>query len=237
MRHVNGFTVEGLGSVASTQDVLRARVAAGVDVTFTAVRAVEQTAGRGRRGSAWSSGVGGSYQSVGLPTSSVSPLLTVALGVGVAEELTAAGALTMVKWPNDLVLGGRKLGGIIVEVVSGVPIAGIGVNVLNDVPTWAASLRGWDVRVVGDLVLAGVERGLELMAGGPAHVSARFRDVDWLRGRSVLVAEASSAATGSGIDEDGRLLLSAPTGEVIALASAHVESVDGVPWGAPEAGS
>jgi BirA family biotin operon repressor/biotin-[acetyl-CoA-carboxylase] ligase len=228
----HGFKVEHLGMVASTQDVLRGRVTAGLDVTAVAVRAREQSAGRGRRGSSWTSLAGGSYQSVGLPTESVSELLALALGIGIADELTAAGAATVVKWPNDLVLGGRKLGGIIVEVVAGVPIAGIGVNVANDVPRGAASLRGWDVDGVGDLVLTGVERGLNLCKGGTAVVAERFATVDWLRGKSVVVAGTAAAGIGQGVDAKGRLRLVRPDGEVMVFTSGHVVSVDGVRWGA-----
>lgn len=156
------------------------------------------------------------------------------LAVGVAEELTAAGAVTVVKWPNDLVLAGRKLGGIIVEVVSGVPIAGLGVNVGNDVPARAAALRGWDVDAVGDLVLAGVERGLELVDRGAAAVVERFAAVDWLRGKLVVVSGASNPGIGMGVDADGRLLLAGLEGGTFSVARGHVESVDGVRWGADE---
>lgn len=230
---VHGFTLERFGPVTSTQDLLRARVAAGEDVSLVAARAREQTAGRGRRGTPWDSTAGGSYQSLGLPAACVSPLLPLALGIGVAEALTRAGAATLVKWPNDLVSASRKLGGILVEVVSGVPVVGIGVNVGNAVPPQAAALVGWDVDVVGDLVLEGVARGVDLLKAGATEVVPRFAAVDWLRDRSVMIVGATGAGTGLGVDDQGRLKLAGPTGEVMTFGSGHVESVDGVRWGTP----
>jgi len=227
----HGFFVERYAAVTSTQDVLRSRLMNGGDVTFAAVRALEQSAGRGRRGGVWRSSPGGSYQSVGLPPTSAAPLLPLALGVGVAEALSAAGAATSVKWPNDLVLGGRKLGGIVVEVVQGVPIVGLGVNVANEVPAGATALRGWEVETVGDVVLVGVGRGLELLRRGASAVSEHFSSVDWLLGKRVELAGAPFVGTGAGIDPDGSLRLLSPSGQVTAFGGGHVVSVDGEVWG------
>lgn len=236
----HGFVVERHGSVSSTQDVLRRRLEAGEAVTGVVVRATEQTAGRGRRGNVWVSGSGGSYQSVGLTPPWAADacfsggvprsLLPLTLAIGVATALTRAGSKTMVKWPNDLVLGGRKLGGIIVELVAGVPIAGIGVNVANDVPTGSAALRGWDVETVGDLVLLGVRQSLTALAQGPGAVREGFAAVDWLRGKAVLLAGMDEPRRAVGIDADGCLVLVDEAGATTHECVGHVVSVDGVAW-------
>jgi len=236
----HGFVLERHASVASTQDVLRRRLAAGEVVADVAVRSLEQTAGRGRRGTVWRSAPGGSYQSVALPmvgspTSSgggtaPTALLPVALSVGVASALTRAGARTLVKWPNDLVLGGRKLGGIIVELVAGVAVAGIGVNVENDVPEGVAALRGWDVDTVGDLVLLGVRRAWLALASGPTAVREGFAAVDWLRDKAVVMAGAVGAGRAGGIDAAGCLLLMNAAGNATRVCTGHVATIDGVAW-------
>jgi len=231
----HGFLLERHERVSSTQDVLRRRHEAGEVITDVVVRAREQTAGRGRRAGTWSSSVGGSYQSVGLAPvrlggGSSPALLPLALGVGVAEALSEAGARTMIKWPNDLVLGGRKLGGIIVEVSAGVPIAGLGVNVENVVPDGAAALRGWDVEVVSELVLAGVRRALETLVPDPVALVERFALVDWLKGKTVRLTGPDRAGVGCGIDVDGCLLLRGEMGDVTRHGSGHVVNIDGASW-------
>jgi len=87
------------------------------------VVAGEQTAGQGRHGHTWYSAPGeGLYCSVVLqPT----PLLTLALGLAVAE---AIGVPCDLRWPNDVMLDNKKVAGILVQLVNGKAIAGIGIN-------------------------------------------------------------------------------------------------------------
>lgn len=233
--------VQRMASVTSTQDVLRRLLEAGESVAGLAVRAGQQTSGRGRRGNAWRSQVGGSYQSVGI-TWPVAPigagvaplsLLPVALAVGIATELSSSGAKALVKWPNDLVLGGRKLGGILVEMISGTAVAGIGINVANPVPPGFAALGGWETEVVSDMVLAGVASGVALMASGPDAVVRAFEAVDWLLGKAVLMDGSHTASRADGIDAAGCLRLVDVRGEVSRVCSGHVLSVDGAAWAQP----
>jgi BirA family biotin operon repressor/biotin-[acetyl-CoA-carboxylase] ligase len=103
------------------------------------VVADQQTAGRGRRGHTWFSPPGaGLYVSVVLApaTARVDPmratmLLTLAAGVAIAEGVEAATSLAAdLKWPNDLLAGGRKLGGILAEGSGDTVVLGYGLNVL-----------------------------------------------------------------------------------------------------------
>ncbi len=157
--------------------------------------------------------------------------LTLAIGVGIAEALAEAGARCMVKWPNDIYYVDRKLGGVLVERLRGHLLIGVGVNVENEVPPGGVALRSWPLAQVEELVLSGVERGLDL-AG--EELRRRFERLDWLRGRRVRVAEtgegvAAWQVTGiaSGIDDDGCLLLAPEGGGVPARAcSGTVAGVD-----------
>ncbi|HZP47522.1 MAG TPA: biotin--[acetyl-CoA-carboxylase] ligase [Vicinamibacterales bacterium] len=123
-------------SVASTNDVAASLPEGAVVV------ADQQTAGRGRRGRSWFSPAGtGLYVSVVLaPSRSSEPrrattLLTIAAGVAIAEAIEAETRLRVdLKWPNDLYVGRRKLGGILAEAAtSGAPVErvvlGYGVNI------------------------------------------------------------------------------------------------------------
>ncbi len=110
-----------LGSVTSTQDVAREMPIGSVVV------ADHQTAGRGRSSHSWEAPRGAA-----LLVSFVlapNPLLSLAAGVAAAE---ACGRGVRLKWPNDLLLDGRKVGGILVEASPAKAICGIGINL-----TWA----------------------------------------------------------------------------------------------------
>ena len=127
-----------LATVGSTNDVAASLPEGSVVV------AEQQTAGRGRRGRAWFSPPGsGLYVSAVLaPARATEParavgLLTLAAGVAIAEAIQDAAALRVdVKWPNDLYVGTRKLGGILAEATTsgGAPVdrvvVGFGVNVV-----------------------------------------------------------------------------------------------------------
>lgn len=88
------------------------------------VIAEEQTAGQGRHGHSWhSEPFAGIYCSMVLePT----PMLTLALGLATAEAIAVPCDL---RWPNDVMVGGRKAAGILVNLVAGKAVAGIGINV------------------------------------------------------------------------------------------------------------
>jgi BirA family biotin operon repressor/biotin-[acetyl-CoA-carboxylase] ligase len=103
------------------------RAAAGLEAG-SVVLAEEQTAGQGRLGRAWHSEAGaGIYCSLALQPM---PALTLALGLAVQSAIfEAAGLMCDIRWPNDLLLGGKKVAGILVQGADGKAICGIGINV------------------------------------------------------------------------------------------------------------
>lgn len=122
--------------VTSTNDVARTLATDGAG-EGTTVLALEQSRGRGRLGRTWQSPPGGLYLSVVLrPAFPMErwPLIGLACSLGaVAAAETHGGAPVRVKWPNDLLLDGRKLGGVLVEATAEAVVCGIGLNV---VPSW-----------------------------------------------------------------------------------------------------
>ena len=103
------------------------RIAAGLRIGDI-VTADEQTAGQGRHGHSWhSERLSGLYCSFVLhPT----PLLTLALGLAARDAIShATGIVCDLRWPNDLMLDDRKIGGILVQLVESKAIGGIGINV------------------------------------------------------------------------------------------------------------
>jgi len=92
------------------------------------VLAGEQTAGQGRHGHTWHSEPdAGVYCSIVFHPA---PALTLAIGLAAVEAITeVTGLVCDLRWPNDLMLGGKKCAGILVQLVDGLAIAGIGINV------------------------------------------------------------------------------------------------------------
>ena len=212
-------------SATSTMDLASERAFGGAGHGVV-VGADEQSAGRGRRGHEWQSPAGaGLYFSMvtrpGLVATSL-PLLTLAAGVGVRAGIRAATGLAAdLKWPNDVIIGRRKLAGILAEGLGlgtreQAVIIGVGINVQPaayspDVAVRAMSLEGELGRaidrgtVLGD-VLAGLwdsmaalerNRGDILQAWRAASPSATGTRVEW----------DTNHGTTAGIDDGGALLV------------------------------
>lgn len=221
------FDVDVLASCESTNAVLLTRAEAGA-ASGTVVVANEQTAGRGRRGRTWYAQPGDSltfsllwrFAPGTLPSG-----LSLAAGVAVARALAKVGAHdTALKWPNDILRDGRKLGGILVELVPGAPhaaVIGIGVNLClpanlpQDLRVSTAALApvapGEDALLAA--LLTELLGTLEAFAGGGF---AALRD-DWLARNAhadaevQLLSDFASPRQGicRGVDVDGALLFEA----------------------------
>ena len=218
-------------SVPSTMDVAAALAAEGA-AHGVVVAAHQQTAGRGRRGSAWLSPPGaGLYFSVIARRTPALSLLTLACGVGVREGIAAASGLQAdLKWPNDLLVGRRKLAGILAEGIGiGTPeqavIVGVGVNLRPaayppDVAARATSIEGELGRPVDrDAVLAAILGAL----------SARLAALDQNAG-DILQAwrAASPSAVGARVAWDGHRGVTAgidATGALLVTTASGVERI------------
>lgn len=124
-------------TTGSTNADLLARHAAGEDIRGAVLIAEHQSAGRGRKGRAWSTPARAQVaMSVGVDTDGRAPSdwgwLPLLTGVAVADAVAATTGISAgLKWPNDILVGQRKLGGILAEVASPAPVVvlGLGVNV------------------------------------------------------------------------------------------------------------
>ncbi len=140
-----------LVETTSTNDEAKSRALDGAPEGLVVV-ADQQTRGRGRRGRAWSSEPGhGLYFSAllrpGWPAADA-PWLGVLAGLAAWQAVRDLGATAAtVKWPNDVLVGGRKLGGVLVEprITAGrveFAVLGIGINVAQADADWPEELRG-----------------------------------------------------------------------------------------------
>ena len=181
------------------------------------VAADHQTSGRARRGRRWQSRPGSALL-VSVVLRPVPPLVTLAAGVAAAEACEAvAGAQVRLKWPNDLLTGDAKLGGILSELVGDAAVVGLGVN-LAWAPAGAARLGpGVDREPLLDAYLAGL--------GASGDVLGRYRDRCTTLGRRVRVEVPGATFEGlaTDVDEDGRLLVNGraiAAGDVVHLLPA-----------------
>jgi len=212
-----------LRSVGSTNERARELAEAGAP-HGTAVTAGEQTAGRGRQGRGWSTPPGSAI-ALSLVIRDPDPLLSLRAGLAVAD---LAGAGARVKWPNDVLLDGRKVAGVLVEgrPQAGWAVLGIGVNAALDLELLPEELRG----VAGTLGLAPRElpraldellRALEARLSEPGDATlAALRERDALAGRPLRWE--GGAGTGAGIAPDGALLVRRADGTLHQLAAGEV---------------
>ncbi len=182
-----------LASVTSTQDAAR-------DLPIgSIVVADHQTAGRGRSSHHWEAPPGTALLvSFVLPPN---PLLSLAAGVAAAE---ACGRGVRLKWPNDLLLGGRKVGGILVEASPARAICGIGIN-LTWAPEGAAQLD--EPR---DQLLERLRPAIEAWSSAPAaQLLARWRELSDTIGKKVRVElpDRIVEGTANDIDASGALVV------------------------------
>jgi BirA family biotin operon repressor/biotin-[acetyl-CoA-carboxylase] ligase len=200
--------------------------------------AERQTAGRGRSGRAWQSDAGASLtfsvawkfaralpQLVGLP---------LAVGVAIADALHACGVKAELKWPNDVLLDGRKLAGVLIET-SAAPdgvwaMVGIGINLALppalaariDIP--AAALP--PLPVGRDALLAALLNTLaqalaDFDAAGLAPFTGRWNALHAWRGEQVAVLDHGRVrqhGAAVGIDDAGRLLIDTADGQIAVLS-------------------
>lgn len=195
-----------------------------------------QTAGRGRRGRAWVSPFASSlYLSIGwrfTRGAEVLEGLSLAVGVALCEALHDAGVTGLtLKWPNDVLLDGRKLAGILVELkgdLSGPCDAVIGVGVNVALPAAQSELidQPWaDLASLGqggfprsDLAGALLNRLLQLLANyeltGFAKWQERWQSLDAYAGKAVLIDNGVQRVAGQarGVDGHGALLLETTSG-------------------------
>lgn len=266
--------VEAHARIGSTNDRARELARVGAP-PWSVVVADEQTRGRGRRGRKWVSARGaGLWMSVLLgpsegafdvdesrraagagPTIPSNPpesprasrVLPLAAGLACAEaiESVAPGLDVGIKWPNDLIVGGRKVGGILCEAADGRAVVGVGINVT-------------DVPAVGGAPLAMHPTALEVEAGnalsrsllaGAVIAELRRRlpegmDAGSLAARDVLAGrtvdtEQEGPGRARGIAPDGALLLERADGARVRVVSGSVrlssesagEGVDRQPGG------
>lgn len=222
----DGWTLVALDTVGSTNDVA-ARLADAGAPEGTVVWSREQTGGRGRRGRRWSSPVGNLYTSTILrPDCAAAQAAELGFVAALAvADMVPAGRQVRVKWPNDVLVDGGKIAGILLESAVGEAgralhvVAGIGVNVgfapqLPEMRYPGAALGGTVEAALEQLMNALARRLAQWRRDGFAAVRASWLAKAGPLGAEVDVKLADELVRGrfAGLDREGALLLETADG-------------------------
>lgn len=236
-------------SVPSTND-LALRLAEIPVPEGTVIVAEEQTAGRGRLGRAWASPRGGVWLSVilspGLPADRVA-VIALAAGIAAAQAIRkTTGLLARLKWPNDVLVDGKKVVGILAEATPGGEwvVVGIGINA-NVSRDALPEVSGYPVTSLQELLGHAVDREALIRAllreldegyaglrsAGVSGVLRRWREMAETLGRVVLVETAGATIHGTAVDVDeaGGLLLRLDDGTVRRVVAGDVRMQEAAP--------
>jgi BirA family biotin operon repressor/biotin-[acetyl-CoA-carboxylase] ligase len=227
--------VERHSELGSTNDRATDRAKQGAKKLPLLVIADRQTAGRGRGGNSWWTGPDSLAFSLLLESAAVenkagaAPLVSLAAGVAVVETIKplVQNKEIGIHWPNDVIAAGRKLAGILVEVLSdGRAIIGIGINTndpLGKVPAELIPIATTLLELTGtrhdhtDILVAllnRLERRLITLAQTPAELTAQADSFCLQRDKSLTLQLGRQTITGlcRGIATDGALLLETSEG-------------------------
>jgi BirA family transcriptional regulator, biotin operon repressor / biotin---[acetyl-CoA-carboxylase] ligase len=222
--------VEHYAALPSTQ--MRAREAAAnpFETLPLLVLADEQTAGRGREGNSWWTGLGNLAFSLlidpsefGCPRRAV-PSMSLAVSVAIIEAILpwTAGHRVGLHWPNDVFAAGKKLAGVLVEVLpDGRHILGVGLNTNSRVATAPADLQAILTTLLDltgqrqehtDLLLAllsHLDACLRQLGADPDVIGARFNELCLQNDQTLTLFQGERAIVGRclGIAPDGGLIL------------------------------
>ena len=221
-----GWVVHAFGTLGSTNDVAQRLAASGAPEGALVVASI-QTRGRGRRGNAWQSPEGGLWFSLvlrpHLPPERASGL-SVAAAIAIARAVRDVGGLdARIKWPNDVHVGGRKIGGVMLEsAAEGALVlgAGIDVNIAQDeLPRarWyettsllAETGRRIDLAAFLGQVLREFERRYFRYRGAErGKLVEEWRELSVALGEQVVVGRGGEVIEGTvfGLEDDGSLIV------------------------------
>ncbi|MCU0660881.1 MAG: biotin--[acetyl-CoA-carboxylase] ligase [Myxococcota bacterium] len=233
-----------LCTVDSTSSELRRRIATG-NAEGTVVVADTQLEGRGRLGRSWQSNIAGNlYLSVAIPLraplSDSVPRLPLVAGLAAADALIelapSLGERLRLKWPNDVLVSGKKLGGILCELLPqrSMAIVGLGLNLRpasfdeQHAPTATSMTDHLEaplgVEEVAAAFVAGLEAQLAFFCAKPMEaLVARWTAWAEPPGRRVRVGEVEGFT--AGLDSEGRLRVQTDQGELVSISGGVVEAV------------
>lgn len=203
-----GYKLISFDKIPSTQTYALDMVAQGTARDHTVILAEAQSAGRGRYRRTWVSHHGNLYASFIFATDERDPRLSYVVAVAVAETMIAFGINPTIKWPNDILIDGAKIAGILIEYAGAFVIVGIGVNIKTN-PTVAeyktTKLENYS-NVSRDEFLNKLMKNLDKWRR-PDFVNVRARWMELAAGLHRVVKYRGGDVELIGINENGALIL------------------------------
>lgn len=240
------------GEVESTNLVLRGLARSGA-AEGTVVLAEGQSQGRGRLGRAWFSPAGVNLYASALFRDALrprgAPVFSFATSLALADAIKELGLTPAIKWPNDVLVGRKKVAGSLMECATrgeavDFLVLGVGVNVNVDLEALHAALGPSGQAATSLAAVAGHEIDRNAFAAaylnqldawarryrmeGPAPILAAWRERDILTGRRVEVRGAGPAFDGRvlGVEDDGRLIVQDSTGDRRVILTEEIRVLD-----------
>ncbi len=203
------YKVISFDKIPSTQKYAHDMIADGRGADHIAVLADAQSAGRGRYKRTWVSHHGNLYVSFIYKCEERDARLAYSVGVAIAETLIAFGVMPTIKWPNDILIDGKKVSGTLIEYSGRFVIVGVGINIKSN-PTVNATYKTTKldnyVSVTRDELLNKLMRNLDKWRGADFSV-VRARWTDLAAGLNRSVKYRGETAELIGINENGALVL------------------------------
>lgn len=225
----------------STQNVALS-LAGEPDSHGTVVIAEQQESGRGRQKRKWLSPKGGIWLSIVLkpkiPTAKITTLPFVA-SLAVCDAIRAIGLAAQLKWPNDVLISGKKVAGILLDISAEADqvnhaVIGIGINANVDAQAISARLEGIKITSISDELAHSVSRldltkallenleryYLEMEQKGAGSILRKWKKESDMLGRGVTVTQNGKAIMGvaADINDDGSLVLRTGDGDVSVMS-------------------
>jgi BirA family biotin operon repressor/biotin-[acetyl-CoA-carboxylase] ligase len=238
---IPGRTIHWFESIGSTMTAAAELARQGAP-HGTVVVADQQTAGIGRHGHSWHSQPGGLYVSIVLRLLKTVPVLMLALGLAVRDAIASAlGGAGLrpalaghrpapqvdLRWPNDVLLDGRKCAGVLAQLESGVVVAGIGINVNQT--EFPAELEATSLLLAGatttrENVLAALVQAVDRYCSEKPEEILRLFEASssYARGLRVRVAQGGIEGVTQGLDKSGFLIVRQDNGQDATILAGGV---------------
>ena len=205
---LDAYKMLSFDKIPSTQDYAHDLIAEGKATDKTVVVAQAQSAGRGRYKRTWVSHHGNLYASFIYKVYERDPKLSYAVAVAIAETLIAFGLKPQIKWPNDVLIDGKKISGVLIEYARNFVIVGIGINI-KTCPT----VKEYKTTKVNDYTNASVEEILSVLMKkldkwrGVDFAFVRERWMELAICINQMIRYQGKDAELIGLNEDGALVL------------------------------
>lgn len=205
---MDSYKLMSFDKIPSTQDLAHDLIVRKEATNKMVIVAQSQTAGRGRYRRKWVSNSGNLYASFIYKITERDPKLSYAIAVAVAETLIHFGMTPQIKWPNDVLIDGKKISGILIEYAQNFVIIGIGINIKT-----CPKLAEYKTSKVCDCTNASVQDILSVLIKkinkwrNADFSVVRERWMDMAMGINKTIKYQGKAAELIGLNESGALVL------------------------------